>query len=353
MHPHPTPNPFILNYLIKTFKFSRTRAQSISNRFSFIKALEKPQSVVQFLKSLGFLDTHIVSSVHVSPQILFADVDRTLKPKLHFFQELGLVGTDLGKFISKNSTLLTVSLDRKLIPCVEILKKILLNDDNNENLIRVMRRCNWVISKDPKSRLLCNISLLESCGIVGSQLSMLLKRQPRLFIVRESELRDLLSRVVAMGFLMDSRMLVHAIYSLSCISDKTLRRKFELFQNSGFSEVECREMFRKAPGLLRTSDRKLSLGIEFFMNTVKLNKVVLVRRPSCLMHSMEDRVIPRYRVLHVLMSQRLLKKKPSFINVLNFPEEEFLEKFVLRFEDDAEELLEAYKGDILDSSSME
>lgn len=96
-------------------------------------------------------------------------------------------------------------------------------------------------------RLLCNIAFLESCGIVGSQLSTLLKRKPRLFVIRESTLRDLVSRVLDMGFLIKWRMLVHAVYAVSGMSGETLSRKLELFRSFGFSEGELMEMFRRYP----------------------------------------------------------------------------------------------------------
>ena len=283
------------------------------------------------------------------PQILFSDIDKTLKPKIEFFQDLGLVGSELGKFISKNSSVLTFSLERRLVPCVEILKKILCYK-NNQDLIRVLSRCNAVVCGDPESILVGNVAFLKSCGIVGSQLSMLLTRQPWLFITQESKLRDLVSRALDMGFSVNSRMLVYAIYTVSCMSNETFTRKLELFGNSGFSSDECMEMFRKQPALLRASEEKLKIGIEFFMNTIKLEKSVIVRSPSCLMHSMEGRVIPRYMVLQILKSKKWLKREISFIHTMNLTEEKFL-KFIVKFGDHAEELLVAYMGHLLDSSS--
>ncbi|THG10495.1 transcription termination factor MTERF5, chloroplastic isoform X1 [Camellia sinensis] len=346
----PISNLILYEYLIKTFSFSEPQAISISKRFPPIKTLKNPKSVVQLLKQLGFSNAQIRSSIHCAPQILFSNVDRTLKPKLQFFLDLGLSGSDLGKFMSRNSTILTRSLDKKLIPCIDVIKKILVNDNNNQDLIRVMRRCKWVTFREPRERLLSNVAFLESCGIVGSQLSMLLTRQPRLFVLSESKLRDLVLRVLDMGFSIESRMLVHALYTVSCMTGETFNRKLELFRSFGFLESECMEMFRRTPGLLRTSEDKLRVGIEFFLNDIKFERSVLVHRPNCLMHSMEERVIPRYRVLQVMKSKGLLKKMPSLIHVLSLTEEEFLAKFISKFRDDAKELLVAYKGHLLNSS---
>jgi len=108
---------------------------------------------------------------------------------------------------------------------------------------------------------------------------------------------------------------------------------------------ECKQMFRRAPRLFECSEGKLKLGIEFFLYDVKLERSALVSRPTCLMYSMGERVVPRYRVLQVMKCKRLLKKVPSLPNVLNLSEEKFVEKFISPFRDAAEELLVAYKGD--------
>ncbi|KAH7565879.1 hypothetical protein JRO89_XS08G0029600 [Xanthoceras sorbifolium] len=281
-----TPNTLLLNYLIQTLNFSKTEAQSISNstRFYNVKSLENPHCVLHYLQSLGFSETEIRSSVRSSPQILFSDVDKTLKPKIEFFQEMGLVGPDLCKFISSDSKLVTCSLEKSLIPSTQILKKILLNDSNNKKLISVIRRLSWLITTNPERKLLSNIALFESCGIVGSQLSMLLKTTPRIFVMEESYLRDLVSR------------------------------------EFWFTKHEALQIFRRQPTVFSKSEEQLKLRLDFFLNKIELKKEPLIGAP-CLAYSLEKR--------------------------------DFLEKFVAKFRDDAEELLVAYRGHLLDSSSSQ
>ncbi|KAK3002437.1 hypothetical protein RJ639_020955 [Escallonia herrerae] len=291
----------------------------------------------------------IRSAINSTPQILIVDFEKTLKPKLHFFQELGFTGSHLGKFISTNSSLLTSSLENKLKPRIKILKKLLGSNAKNEDLVKVLCRSKMIADKYTDSRLLSNALYLQSCGVVGSQLSTLLKRQPQIFTLPESGLREIGNKVLEMGFSTRSRMLVHGIHTLSCLRKETLVRKFGVFGSFGFSEAECMDMFRRTPSLFRASEEKLRLGIVFFMDTLKYDKTLLIRKGSCLMLSMEGRVIPRYRVLQLLKVKRLLKKDPSFDNVVRLSEDEFLEKFISRFADDAFDLLVAYKGHLTDS----
>ncbi|KAF7130331.1 hypothetical protein RHSIM_Rhsim10G0153500 [Rhododendron simsii] len=344
----PSSNQSLSNFLIETLAFSEPRAVSICNRFPPSKTLQKPLAVVLFLRQFGLSDVQIQSSIRVFPNILFSDVEKTLKPKLQFFQDLGLTGPELGKFISKHSRILHDSLEEKWIPCINVIKKTLVNDKNNQDLIRVLLKSRWFVS-NPESKLKRSIAFLESCGIVGSQLAMLLTSKPWLFFQKEQALRDLISRVLDMGFSVDSRMLVHAVHAVSGISGETFSRKVEVFRSFGFSMDECMDMFRRAPGILRPSEDKLKFKIDFFLNDAKLDRCALVSGPNCLAYSMENRVIPRYRVLQVIKSKRLLQKGPSFLFVLRLSEEEFLRKFISRFRDDGEELLGTYKGNPLDS----
>lgn len=341
-------NPVLLNYLINTLDFPKPKALVISNRLSWVRRVEKPKLTVHFFKSIGFTDAQIQSTVFSVPQILNADVEKILKPKIQLLQELGITGSDLGMLVSRKAMLLTRSLDKLLKPSIEVLNKVLIKGSDNGDWFRVLRKCDWVMYS-PHLRLVPNISYLQSVGIVGSQLSSLLKRQPHLFVTSGSKLKKLVSELMDIGFSTDSRMFVHGLHTLGCMSQESLSRKHLLIQNSGFSKSECMAMFRRAPALFRSSEKKIRLGLEFFLDTVKLNKSTLVQYPTLLMFSMKERVIPRYQVFQLIKSKNLMKKKdPNLYDVMCLTEHRFVEKYVSRFTENAEELLKAYKGHRLD-----
>nr|GMD76008.1 transcription termination factor MTERF5, chloroplastic-like [Ipomoea batatas] len=346
-------NPVLYNYLITNFNYPKSKALTISTRMPWIKTLEKPESVVHFFKSIGFSDAHIQSLMRDVPQLLSADIEKTLKPKIKLFQDLGISGPDMGNFMCKKAHLLTRSLDNVIRPCIDVLKDILRNDIDNRHLFLVMQRCLWIVMRSPEVRLLPNVEYLRSCGIVGTQLATLLRRQPRLFIIPLPKLKDLVSKVLDLGFLTDSRMLAHGLHSFSSVSGGTFRKKLGIFRSYGFSEKECLGMIRRSPTLLRTSEEKLKLGIEFFLNIIEAEKSVLLCRPSLLMFSMEERVLPRYQVLNLINSKMLLKKELSFVQALFLSEADFVEKYIARFPEVAEELLMAYKGHLLVSNGYD
>lgn len=300
---------FLIDYLNANFKWGKSQFKYISINVSRSTFPQKPLSVLNYFKDIGFSETQIQYMISQRAQILFSDVDKTLRPKIGLFQQLGLEGPELRKFIYKNPSILTSSLEKQLVPAVEAIKKFARDE---KDLIQVLCKCGWILSKSRK--LVNNIAFLESWGIVGSQLSVLFKRQSRLLSSPQSTLRNHVLRAIEMGFHKNSKMLVHALQTRSALSYKTFRRKLDFIERFGFSKDESLYMFRRCPALLRTSEKKLKAGMEFFLHTVMLPKSVLVHRPMILMYSMEDRVLPRYQVLQLLISKKLCKKVPTYMN---------------------------------------
>jgi len=52
-------------------------------------------------------------------------------------------------------------------------------------------------------------------------------------------------------------MLVHALFTICGLSNKTFGKKLDLIQCFGFSKDESLQMFKKAPYLLKASEKKL------------------------------------------------------------------------------------------------
>ncbi|CAI8618543.1 unnamed protein product [Vicia faba] len=330
---------FLFDFLNSNFKLSKPQSVFISKRLSGTTfPRNHPLSVINFFKQIGFSQIQIQTIIRQRVQILFSDVDKTLRPKLDLFQQLGFQGSDLSGFISKYPTILTASLNKTLVPSVEAIKKIVRNE---KDLIHVLCKCGQIL---PKYQLfVSNIAFLESCGIVGNQVLILLKRQSRLLCLSQSAIRNYVLQAVELGFHQNSRMLIHALHTISGLRKETFKRKLDLIQSFGFSKDETLQMFKKYPALFRVSDKKLKVGIEFFLHTVMLPKSALANQPVILMYSIEDRVFPRYRVFQLLKSHNLCKV-PSFVYVLCLSEEMFLGKYISKFKENTEALLIAYKG---------
>ncbi|XP_028767356.1 uncharacterized protein LOC114725071 [Neltuma alba] len=198
------------------------------------------------LFQIGLSESHIQSIISRRPQLLFSRVDKTLKPKIEYFQLLGFHGPELGELLSKNGILLSCSLNKTLVPSVKCVRQIV---NNEKDLIKVLQRyAEWIIPR--QQRVLDNAAFFKSCGIVGSQLSFLMTKNARLFAMRESLVRNYVSRTVNLGFSVNSRMLVHGLRTISSMSIVKFNRKLEIIQSCGFSRDEAMQMFRRTPGYL-------------------------------------------------------------------------------------------------------
>lgn len=336
-------NSILANYLIDSLKFSKNKALLFSRSYLRTKSIERPQEVVRFFKSLGLSDAHIQSIAHVVPQILFSNIEKTLKPKVTLLQELGL--SDL---IFKNPFVLTMDSERTLMPSINLIRKVLQScgrcrnkEQVNDYLLRVLTRCRAIIYMT--SRLETSILYLESRGIVGSQLSTLLLARPRLFTLSEQKLEELVSRAVDMDFNMGSRMLAHAISVLASASIKTLNGKFEVFMMFGFSKGELTSMFRKSPSIFTLSEANARRKLEYFLNSIKINRLVIVRCPRILCCSLEKKLIPRYNVLEILKSRGLLRSDLGIQQAMILSDNKFSEKYIKPFRYDLEEAVLADK----------
>lgn len=338
-----TTTPQIIDFFTNSLGFSPPKAHSVLQRLpgGALKDLQNTKSVINFFKSLGFSDTHVRDCVYNRPQILCSSIDKTLKPKIQLFQDLGLADFDLGKFFSWNSGLLNRNLAKTIAPCIDMLRPIM---DNDKDLVVVISRSNWIFKRDPEKVLKANVGVLMECGIVGSRLSMTLKRQPWILTKNVEDLRKVVAKVLEMGFSVESTMLIHAIHTINSMTSDTLMRKFQLFRSVGLSEDECSFLFRRMPVLFRASEDKLRSGLLFFMKTAKFDKDTIMTNPTCLMYSMEKRVIPRYKVMEILKSKKLLETKTRFVKVLSMKEDVFLDKFISSYPSEAPQLLMAYKG---------
>lgn len=241
-----------------------------------------------------------------------------------------------------------------LKPCILYIKKVLKSDGKNrtdekvnDDLLRILMRCSGIVGC--RSRLEANITYLESCGVVGSQLSNLLVTRTRIFVKDKEGLSQLVSRALEMDFTMGSRMLAHGIRSLSDLPVQSLNGKFEVFLVFGFSKDELASMFRKSPLTFGHSEATLKRKIEFFLNNLNVKKSVLVRYPVLLSYSTEKRVTPRYKVLHILKSMKVLSKDSSLYRAMCLSDRQFMDEYIFRYENDAEDLLLVYNGLTLDT----
>lgn len=297
--------PSMVGYLVSSCGLSPDEAMRASKRLPSVRSPSNPDAVLSFLKLKGFDEEQIKKIVCSRPQLLCADVERTLEPKFRVLEEIGCRGASLFDVIKQNNRFLCCSQDKVILP---------------------------------------NISLLmKDCGISGARILKILKRSSWVVSRSTSSLQELIDRVEELGFNRDSRMFEYALCVLSKYKRSTVASKLERFARFGWTVEEILRAIRLAPVLLTLSDNKLKKSMEFLMGAAGLEPACIASYPVMLMFSLEKRVMPRYRVMELLKSKGLPEGKFDYASALRLSEAKFLAKFVFPHVEAHPELEEVYE----------
>ncbi|GLT46673.1 hypothetical protein SLA2020_204230 [Shorea laevis] len=83
-----------ISYLTDSCGLSLDKAISASKWIN-LKNTEGPDSVLKLLKSYGFIKSSIATLISKHPHCLMANLEKTLRPNIEFFESLGIVGESL------------------------------------------------------------------------------------------------------------------------------------------------------------------------------------------------------------------------------------------------------------------
>ncbi|KAK9984013.1 hypothetical protein SO802_033538 [Lithocarpus litseifolius] len=330
---------FTVSYLINSCGFSPKSALLASQKVHFENP-DKPDSVLNLLKHNGFNDTHITKLIRQFPRFLLLDPKNTLLPKIEFFRSIGISTSDLPRILSTSPDLLKRSLKNHLIPCYDILKSLLVE---NEKVIKTLRRSHWSLQYIPIS-IVPNVELLREVGVPQSNISFLVTTCPFVASTQPSKLVKAIQEVKEMGIDPSKIVFVQAIVVVLTLKKPMWEYKFEIFKRWGWSKEDTLLAFKKDPNFMRLSEKNITKTMNFLVNKLGRPSADIARNPVVLHLSLEKRIIPRCSVLQILVANDLVKDGLSFSSFLLVNEKSFLKKYVSKFQDIAPQLLSLYQN---------
>ncbi|XP_059629837.1 uncharacterized protein LOC132272761 [Cornus florida] len=330
----------VADYLIDRHKFSAETASKVSSVVKYLKRPEETDSILSFLQESGFADTHLELLIKRMPEVLSANLERSVKPKFKFLEDLGISSSDVVEIVSSHPRILATSVDR-LGPSILALKSVL---GSNMDVPMVLKKSGRLLGHDLAKTMVPNSEFMKSCGISSSQITSHVCNFPRLFLHKPTSIREYVKRVDEMGFDRNSKSFIVAIRVISSMTKENWELKLEVFKSLGFSEDDILSVFRRLPQAFAKSEKKIKAITQLFLSTGKCDISFLVKNPDLLGRSIENRLKPRLRLLEVLESRNLLLEKPSLASVCRITEEKFFEKYVLPYTK-VGELFKANKGE--------
>ncbi|KAI4301364.1 hypothetical protein L6164_034651 [Bauhinia variegata] len=334
---------FTVSYLIDTCGLAPEAAVLTSQKVQ-LHSPERPNSVLTLLRNHGFSKSQISKVVRKRPQLLLANPNDTLSPKLQFFRSIGVSNSDLARTVTADPTILTRSLEKQIIPSYNFLKGVLHSD---EKVVAAFKRTSWIFLEDQTKNLMPNLAVLREMGVPESCIALLLTHFPEALMQKKEEFIKIVEEIKEMGFNPNKSTFVLAIHVLSGESNKSIwNRCFEVYQRWGWSDEVILSAFKKHPQCMILSENKIMKAMDFLVNKMGWPSEMIPRCPVVLFFSLEKRIKPRCSVVQVLLRKGLIKRTLSLSTVLLPDENRFLEKFVSKYDKEVPQLLSVYQKKI-------
>ncbi|KAM5579467.1 transcription termination factor MTERF2, chloroplastic-like [Rosa sericea] len=337
----PQGTSFTVSYLINSFGFSPELALSLSKKYKIqFESPEKPDSVIKLLKHYGLNGTHVSVMVKKDPRLLLFKAEKTFLPKLEFFSSIGISGTALARLLCMNPRILAVSLERSLRPCYDITKTLRIPDEKLAYFFSDFRRTTF--------RRLCivarNVQVLRADGVPESSFPLWVPSNFNALSFDSEKVKENIDKVISMGFRPSSATFMRALFVISVTDASKWEQKMEFYRNWGLTEDDVLLAFRKSPLFMSFSEKIVSSKMDFYVNTMGWQPSDVAGCPDVLMYSLEKRIIPRCSVIRLLQLEGLIAKEDvSISTILKKSEKWFLERFVIKYQEQVPELLTSYK----------
>ncbi|KAA0049482.1 transcription termination factor MTEF1 [Cucumis melo var. makuwa] len=197
---------------LKSLRYLSTSSEIVSSPTSAplasnaVQLKNKRKDAIALLSNHGFSESQISDLDKKYPQILSANPEKTLLPKLLFLESKAVFG-------SEEKTLITI------------------------------KRFAGILVWDLRISVGPNIEILKQIGVPDSNILKYLQRQPRSFLINSIRFKETVERVTEMGFNPQQMLFVFALFGLRGMTKSTWDKKVEVYRKWGLSEEEIRLAF--------------------------------------------------------------------------------------------------------------
>ncbi|KAF6996567.1 hypothetical protein CFC21_012889 [Triticum aestivum] len=303
------PCSLTLHFLRNSCGLSEPAAAKVAARVH-LRSTNRAHAVLALFRGLGLAGADLARVVAAAPEMLNYRADAILAPKLDFFRrDLGLTDDHIRKTILANPyRSLCYSLERRLRPNYLLLRELLGTDQNARSAVKQSFE---LIHGNVRSDLLPKVKILRDHGATDAVIVKLVTTHPRL-------------------------------------SPVTWKRRIDNYLSLGWTEELVKLAFVRHPYCMSVSDDKVRRISHFFADKLGWSPEYVSASPMLISLSYEKRLLPRYRVLDILVSRGFIRR--IRISHLILGEKKFMEKYVTGYQQTIPEVLEAYRGAGTDSA---
>ncbi|OVA04406.1 Mitochodrial transcription termination factor-related [Macleaya cordata] len=341
------PRSFVVEYLINSCGLPPETAYSAADKLCYLSSTEKPDWVLSLLKNHGFTKTQIARLISNMPSILRLPPYIDLQPKLKYFFDMGVSRSEVADLIASNPVILDENLLNCIIPVFNFLKSY-FND--NADILTIVKRWPEIFRYSLEYYVIPNIATFRDHGVPDCNIKKFLISTPRTLGMGCIRFSATVEVVKKLGIDPSSRTFLSAVRAIAPMSKSTWgdkwtiwEDKFNVFRELGWSENDILSMFKKNPGCMVGTEWKIRRGLEFFIEKYKWKPAEFLLHPWLLRLSLEKRIIPRCAVFEILKSKGIIGEELKVASALKVSEKDFMEKYVIKYQEQVPEVMEAYK----------
>ena len=134
----------------------------------------------------------------------------------------------------------------------------------------------------------------------------------------------------------------HAFGVIARMYPSRWKRKIDNYLSLGWTEEQVKQAFVRHPYCISVSVDKVRLIWDFFANKLGWSPDYVSASPMLISLSYEKRLLPRYRVLDILVSKGVIRR--IRISHLILGEKKFVDKYVTSYLETIPQVLEAYRA---------
>ncbi|KAL6619262.1 hypothetical protein ACP70R_034401 [Stipagrostis hirtigluma subsp. patula] len=324
------------SYLVASCGISPAAAAAASRRIR-ISSTAKADAVLAILRRHGFSDTHIARMLRNAPQLLLADPDKVIRPKLQFFASLGIPAVVL----AGTTRLLFSSLDNHLIPCVEFLRGILRTD---ADIRTAVSRNPYGFVPDLDKNMRPAVEALRRHGLSEEAISELLLLNLRVLWYTPHRIAGIFEDLQSLGLPITNTRFLRCFAVMCNLRRETIWHRLALYQSLGLSKCQVAKAFLTQPKLLGLAEENIQRKLLFFRDELKIALSQLIARPHVFTFSMEKNILPKCAVLSILMRSGKIQRDINLLGSLALSTKQFTEKYVKKYEKDVPDVVGAYEG---------
>ncbi|CAI9104514.1 OLC1v1003203C3 [Oldenlandia corymbosa var. corymbosa] len=225
-------------------------------------SMEEMNQKVAYLKEFGLNDEEVGRLIAFKPQLMACSIEERWKPLVKYFYYLGISKENMKRILIKKAMIFCVDLESIIVPKVQFFQDIGVQDDAIGNMIAKFPPL-LTYSLQKKIRPVV-IFLLTKAGVTQKDIGKVIALGPEL---------------------------------LGCSVANKLEHNVKYFLSLGISLRQLGQMISDFPMLLRYNIDILRPKYRYLRRTMVRPLRDLIEFPRFFSYSLEDRIVPRHRIM--------------------------------------------------------